>query len=417
MDNSPPSPSYLRTLGPGIIYAAAAVGISHLVQSTRAGADFGFTLTGVLLLICLVKYPSLRFGAEYAAATGTSLIDSYYRQGRWVVYLVAAVTFVSMFFITASLSLVTAGLFKALVGVHWPDIPVAGAFILAGGVSLIFGHYRLLERTSMVLVPLFTLAIFVAVGIVALKIPWEAASFLMPPVNTFTLVSIVALAGFMPTPVDGSILQSLWTCAKSITEQQRFTRAGILLDFNIGYVLSTVLAFGFMLLGAGVLHGSGVELSGNAGLFAAQILSLFTDAIGDWSFYLVGLCAFTVILSTLLTILDGYPRIMATVINRLYLRQEDDRLMTINLNIMVILNGSGALVVLLFLMKTFQSFIDLTAALVFLTGPLFAILNHRAVFGPEMPAQQRPGELLRWWSLSGIVVMIGAAVSYALIKS
>ena len=30
----------LKTLGPGILYAGAAIGASHLVQSTRAGANY-----------------------------------------------------------------------------------------------------------------------------------------------------------------------------------------------------------------------------------------------------------------------------------------------------------------------------------------------------------------------------------------
>ncbi len=32
----------LQSLGPGLLFAGAAIGVSHLVQSTRAGADFGF---------------------------------------------------------------------------------------------------------------------------------------------------------------------------------------------------------------------------------------------------------------------------------------------------------------------------------------------------------------------------------------
>ena len=32
----------LKTLGPRVLFASAAIGVSHLVQSTRAGADFGF---------------------------------------------------------------------------------------------------------------------------------------------------------------------------------------------------------------------------------------------------------------------------------------------------------------------------------------------------------------------------------------
>ena len=46
-----------KSLGPGLLFAGAAVGVSHLVQSTRAGADFGFGLLWVLLLATVFKYP------------------------------------------------------------------------------------------------------------------------------------------------------------------------------------------------------------------------------------------------------------------------------------------------------------------------------------------------------------------------
>ena len=31
----------LKRLGPGLLFAGAAIGVSHLVQSTKAGAEFG----------------------------------------------------------------------------------------------------------------------------------------------------------------------------------------------------------------------------------------------------------------------------------------------------------------------------------------------------------------------------------------
>ena len=34
--------SLTKTLGPGILFASTAIGVSHLVQSTKAGALFGF---------------------------------------------------------------------------------------------------------------------------------------------------------------------------------------------------------------------------------------------------------------------------------------------------------------------------------------------------------------------------------------
>ena len=44
------SESPWRLIGPGLLMAGAAVGVSHLVQSTRAGAQFGFQLLPLVLL-------------------------------------------------------------------------------------------------------------------------------------------------------------------------------------------------------------------------------------------------------------------------------------------------------------------------------------------------------------------------------
>ena len=65
----------LKKLGPGLLFAGAAIGVSHLVQSTRAGADFGFGLLWALLISIILKYPFFQFGSRFALATKTSLLD------------------------------------------------------------------------------------------------------------------------------------------------------------------------------------------------------------------------------------------------------------------------------------------------------------------------------------------------------
>jgi Mn2+/Fe2+ NRAMP family transporter len=57
--------------------AAAAIGVSHLVQSTRAGAEFGFALVWAVVLANIFKYPFLEFGPRYALATGKNMIEGY----------------------------------------------------------------------------------------------------------------------------------------------------------------------------------------------------------------------------------------------------------------------------------------------------------------------------------------------------
>jgi len=47
----------LKKLGPGLLFAGAAIGVSHLVQSTKSGADFGLGLVWALIIANIFKYP------------------------------------------------------------------------------------------------------------------------------------------------------------------------------------------------------------------------------------------------------------------------------------------------------------------------------------------------------------------------
>ncbi|MBU6161626.1 MAG: hypothetical protein KGO50_10920, partial [Myxococcales bacterium] len=99
--------SLLRALGPGLLFAAAAVGVSHLVQSTRAGAEHGLALGGIIILANVMKYPAFRYGAQYAAATGTSLLEGYRKLGPWALWLYGILTLATMFTVQAAVTLVT----------------------------------------------------------------------------------------------------------------------------------------------------------------------------------------------------------------------------------------------------------------------------------------------------------------------
>lgn len=74
-----------RTLGPGILLASAAIGGSHLISSTQAGATYGWQLAGLIIITNLLKYPFFRFGTDYVYGTGESLIAGYYKKSK--VYL------------------------------------------------------------------------------------------------------------------------------------------------------------------------------------------------------------------------------------------------------------------------------------------------------------------------------------------
>ncbi|HBS11336.1 MAG TPA: iron transporter, partial [Flavobacteriaceae bacterium] len=98
--------NWLKQLGPGLLFAGAAIGVSHLVQSTRAGADFGFGLLWAVLLVNIFKYPFFQYGPRYATATGESLIDGYKKLGKGVLIIYYILTFATMFTIQAAVTMV-----------------------------------------------------------------------------------------------------------------------------------------------------------------------------------------------------------------------------------------------------------------------------------------------------------------------
>jgi Mn2+/Fe2+ NRAMP family transporter len=105
-----------KQLGPGLLFAGAAIGVSHLVQSTGAGASYGFGLLWALLLIHLIKYPFFQFGPRYAAATGKSLLDAYLKLGKGVLWFYFMLNLLSMFTIQAAVTVVTASLASYIFG-------------------------------------------------------------------------------------------------------------------------------------------------------------------------------------------------------------------------------------------------------------------------------------------------------------
>ena len=102
----------LKDLGPGLLYAGAAIGVSHLVQSTRAGVLFGLDLLLVVLLVNLTKYPFFAVGATYPALTGQNLLWGYKKVGAWALHLFSISHLLSVFVVQAAVTVVTVGVLQ-----------------------------------------------------------------------------------------------------------------------------------------------------------------------------------------------------------------------------------------------------------------------------------------------------------------
>ncbi len=386
---------FMETLGPGILFAATSVGVSHLVQSTRAGAAFGLGMMLVIVLAHAIKYSAFRAGSDYAAATGKSLLFAYRQQGGWTLFLFGMVTLSSMFIVLAAVLLVCAGLLRVVFEFNGSLSVIATIVVALAAAMLIRGRYEWLEKITKLLIALLTLITVITTVVALPQMQWQGvATFTPEQWDLKTILFAVALAGWMPTALDTSVWQSVWTVEK--VRSGGVTPKTSRRDFNIGYVLTAVLALCFMLIGASIMHGSQTSFSATATGFATQFIDIYATTLGEWSRPVIGVTAFAVILSTVITVLDGFPRVCAkwvVIVGQLKLparEQKDD----INAEQrwyvrFIVIEALGALCIIYFWLSSFKTLIDLAATVSFLSAPILAVLNHRAMTSRTVPSQHR----------------------------
>lgn len=412
-----------QALGPGLLFAAAAVGVSHLVQSSRAGAVYGFSLVGVVLLANIIKYPAFRFGPQYAAATGTSLLEGYRRQGKWALVLYSFITVATMFIVQAAVTVVTAGLAIATLGLSVGPLVVSFGIIVVCAILLTAGKYRLLDRVTKVLVAVLTGATLTATALAFTSMEWSASSLVeLPDLDKRTVFFVVALVGWMPSAIDVAVWQSLWTLARREDSQHAPTLKESMFDFHLGYIGTAALALCFLTMGAGVMHGRGVKFADSAGGFAAQVIRLYTETLGEWSGPIIGVAAFAVMFSTTLTVLDGFPRALTTLMAR-FKGPEEAGVFELKQKsqgrtywAMLLLLAVGAMLVLFAFLTSLKAMVDVATTLSFLTAPILSVLNHRAVLGAEVPTESRPRPWLIRMSILGIVCQGSFAAYYVYLR-
>ena len=417
-----------QALGPGLLWAGAAIGVSHLVQSTRAGASFGLGLLGVVLFAHFYKYPAFSFGPRYAAATGTSLLEGYRRQGRWALWLYGILTIASMFTIQAAVTFVTAALFTNLSGWHGNvmGIPVfmliAAALLASCSALLAIGQYRWLDRIIKFVVVVLAVTTLICTVAVLDKVPFNSLRFLPQGdwvTNTTTAVMLCGLIGWMPGAIEISVWHSLWTLAKRRESGITPTVSASLFDFNVGYFATGILAICFMLMGAGTMYTLGTEFPATPAAFAAQIVRLYTENLGRWAEPVVTVSAFAVMFSTTLTVVDGFPRAVATLTARFAGPEEREISAPVNAHvywITLVCLFIGSLIVIGMFLGSLKAMADLAATMSLLIAPTLAWLNHRVITADNVPASARPGTAMRFYSGFGILIAALMALYYVTMR-
>ncbi len=400
-----------KILGPGLLMAGAAIGTSHLVLSTRAGAHHGLVFIWIILIALLLKYPAFEFGPRYAVATGQSLLRAYQRQGRWAIGLFTVIVFINMFTVTAAIGATTAGLLSSIFQVALPMQSLVFVVLAGTALVLMVGRYRLLDQLIKLITVVLVFAVLIALVSVLIHGPADVApdEFVHGPSlwQGAGLALLVSLIGFMPAGMEGSTFNSIWTVVKIRDTGYHPTMKEGLMDFNIGYALATVTALIFLVIGAFTVYGTGTLLEGNPTVFSNKLIAVFTTKLGSWASPVMAICAFGAIFGTLITIMDAFPRTFVHCL-RIYrfanLVDDDQQLSFLRRNYLTMLLGvmAGAYIIFYYFGTSLVTLLYIATIISFLTSPVIAILNHRAVHSSEISAAYRPKPWLSVLSVVGI---------------
>lgn len=398
-----------KAMGPGIVMASAAVGGSHIVSSTQAGAIYGWQLAILILLINVFKYPFFRFGSQYTAENGKNLIEGYAEKGKIYLVVYFVLNVFSAVVNTAGVAMICAAIvsniFPNAFGLN-PAQWTAVLIVIVWGMLLI-GGYRFLDGLSKWIMTALTMTTVAAVVIALFQNREYAPDFVATsPWQLTALPFLVSLMGWMPAPIEISTINSLWSVEKRKTVA--FNEEDALFDFNVGYIGTAILAFIFLALGALIQYGNGQPVEGASAAYIAQFVQMYASVLGSWSKPLITFIAFLCMFGTVITVIDGYSRANNEVLRILMGRKYPSAR---SLYIwMTLTSGLGIFIAFAFAgnVATMLRFAMIGS---FITTPFFAYLNYSLVNNEN---HQVKG-WLKYLSWAGLVYLFGFAIFFVFV--
>ena len=398
--------NFLKKLGPGILFAGAAIGVSHLVQSTKAGADFGFGLVWALLLVNLFKFPFFQYGPKYANATGESLLEGYKKLGTNILYFYVIISLATMFTIQTAVTIVTAGIASSLTNniisvEQWTII-----ILIVCSVLLYFGKYKMLDKMIKIVISILALSTILATYLAFNNFSYDFNFSQVLPKNNIEIAFLIAFMGWMPAPLDISVWHSIWTVEKNKLDGTQEIKT-TLFDFNVGYFGTIILGISFVLLGYFVMNGSNLSFSSSATTFATQLIEMYTSTFGSWSYIIIGLATFTTMFSTTITTLDASPRAMHKA-TELISNKKIKNGYIYWLFFLVI----GTITIFFNFNSEMGTLVKVATIVSFITAPFYAIINYILISSSHTPKKYRPTTFMHILSTIGIIFLLGFGIWY-----
>lgn len=323
-----------KVIGPGFIWAAAAIGSGELIIASKVGSEYGLAFVWALWLGVWLKYWIQKGILDLTILTGKPVVELWHgkRFGKlsswyWLVFFILNATGV------AGLVGLSATIMHALI----PFLNVTvWAIILTGTIIALayFQNYGALEKTMLAFCAVLAVGV-IATAILAHPAPRDLFAWALPGNSAAMLVFLSLLGWGAGSGPDLMLPYSWWVTEKGYHTLSVNQGAERLADATepdavlavkrwlviakwdtiFGYVAAGVVASVFMIAGAEVLRPRGIVVDGMAVL--SNLATIFTSTFGSWAFYIFMIPAFAAIFSTALGVFDGGRIAIAHIARRL----------------------------------------------------------------------------------------------------
>ena len=323
----------LKQLGPGLIISAVIVGSGELIVTPKLGAEEGFKLLWFIILGCLLKvFVQIELG-RYAITRGRTTLQALNSLPgprlfvSWVVWI-----WLGMYLCLVPQVAGMVGGTATALKLGGVAISVSVLAVLIGAITavlLILGRYQLVEKSSIIMVAIFTFTTMVAVG--ALQFTDYAISagqiasgftFQLPD----SLITAFGAFGIIGVGASELIYYPYWCLEKGYaakvgaddgTPEWQDAAKGWLrvmrIDAWVSFFIYTLATIAFYLLGAAILHARNMKVE--SGQMIETLSHMYRSAFGEWSLWLFLLGAIVVLYSTIFGATASNARLFADAVD------------------------------------------------------------------------------------------------------
>jgi Mn2+/Fe2+ NRAMP family transporter len=304
---APPSTSFLKLAGPGLVVAATGIGSGDVVSATVGGASYGVVLLWAVAVGAFFKFVLNEGIARWQLATGTTVLEGWAEHlPGWVkvyfgVYLVFWTVAVSAA-LTNATGLGIANLTNGVVSQPW------GAVVhsLLGCLFVLLGGYAGFEKLMKTLVGVMAFSILVCAGLTFHDPAAAIRGLTIPTIPAGSGAQVLSIIG----GIGGSITilsYNYWMREERITGHRylQYVRG----DIGVAYLFTAMFGIGIMLIANQAFYVAGVRITDAQAV--SKMAGMLGQILGPFGLYAYSAGFYAAVFASLLGVWQSVPYLYA----------------------------------------------------------------------------------------------------------